>query len=1227
MSRTRLSLVSLIIFVISIFSGFLSERIVLSNDISRHDAGHTCAVVNKRLQKVDSIIATASELISGTSDSLKSNMFTILEQYNGLFDSDELSLLVTKNDVPVYWSDNMTTFIPNINQMQPCLIQLPNGWYLLERDSVDGYEIDGLVFIKYDYQIKNDYLRNRFSHGLGLPENFEVLSYKSEYAIPITRNDGTFLFSVKPPSGSHIGINGAYIPTAFYLLAFLTLLLILYRARKNFLPQRPAIKLLLLLVALAMLYFLMNIFHLPKSFYVSSLFSPEHFAYSELCASLGEFLLLAVLLFFWMLNFMATANEMPVKNNGCKSKNIFLVILSIAVSALYFVASVSLIKILVMNSSVSPIVYQASETNIFSIVGMFSICLIVMSYVLFSFGICRMLKGCVNYKVYFVTLLVFSFAVLFWSKSVCCNGFIIVWLAFLLFTGSKYVIDSKNLQRHNLTVILIYSSVLTLFTLFVLLHFVDESEEQFQRLMSVNLSEEHDPIAETYLIDIDPRIKADTVIAQKIDESPVELADYISQKFFMGYFREYDIQITVCHPDDSLIIHPSNELYACYPFFDDIFENKGFPLADINFRFIENNNGRITYMGCYECESISDKARIYIELNSRMLSEGSGFPELLLPRHSVENRMKKHFSFAKYNDGELVDRGGSFLYPLTTALFDTLNSGISISETRNGNIHCILNQGNGNFVVMSRPKIKFVDYLMSFPYIFLILFLLYFFADKITSCECVSGDKGASLRRRIQVTIIGAVLLTILIVGGGTIAFNVWQYNSEHQKALIEKTNSISEEIDQLIAQIGDVEAIDPLFLTQELLRISEVFWIDINIYNFNGQLWASSRPEVFDKGLMSHCMDNDAYVYMTKYRPTRYINRVHIGSMKYLSSYTPLLDGNDNCFGFINIPYFTHEQKFQQQIATFIMAFVNIYLLLLVISILMAYYISGRITDPLKMIRESMRDMQLGKDSKPISYKSNDEIGLLVSEYNNKLEELAQSAELLARNERESAWREMAKQIAHEIKNPLTPMKLNIQFLQRIGTQSNDVEYQNKVNRITVTLIEQIDNLSGIASAFSDFAKMPNAQTEEFDLTQRLHETIGLYENTGQCVFNVNLDNSEKLMVRADKEQLSRVFINLIRNAIQAIPEGVDGKIDVSIERDGDNALVSVADNGKGIDDSLRESIFEPNFTTKSSGTGLGLAISKRIVQNASGDIWFESELNKGSVFYVKIPLSNHNC
>jgi nitrogen fixation/metabolism regulation signal transduction histidine kinase len=341
---------------------------------------------------------------------------------------------------------------------------------------------------------------------------------------------------------------------------------------------------------------------------------------------------------------------------------------------------------------------------------------------------------------------------------------------------------------------------------------------------------------------------------------------------------------------------------------------------------------------------------------------------------------------------------------------------------------------------------------------------------------------------------------------------------------------------------------------------------------------------------------------------------------LEYVSGYAPFYNIDNELLTYVNLPYFRMQSILAREISGIIVAVINFTLLLIVLATGLAVIISQRLTAPLAMLSSRLASVELGKKSEHLSYKGNDEVGDLVRQYNRMVDELEQSAQKLANSEREYAWREMAKQIAHEIKNPLTPMKLNVQQLFKSWTDGVP-GFEERLERFTRNQIEYIDNLSSIASAFSSFARIPVANPVELDLLEQIRITMELFKSSDGITFRISAPHSDRFIINADKEQVNSIFSNLIKNAIQSIPPGKAGVIKVNLKRKGDRILVSVCDNGCGIPESLKSKMFTPNFTTKSSGTGLGLSIVKRNVENAGGTIWFESEAETGTCFHIEFP------
>jgi hypothetical protein len=407
-----------------------------------------------------------------------------------------------------------------------------------------------------------------------------------------------------------------------------------------------------------------------------------------------------------------------------------------------------------------------------------------------------------------------------------------------------------------------------------------------------------------------------------------------------------------------------------------------------------------------------------------------------------------------------------------------------------------------------------------------------------------------------------------------------------------------------------------------ELVKISEIHNIDVNVYDVQGDLATSSQLSIFDNGLISKKMNPVAYQKLAVSNETQFTQVEQVGKLNYTSTYAPIRNKAGTTVAYLNVPYFEKSKTINDEVSSFLITLMNAYVFLLLCATVLAYFISNSITRPLRFISEKLRILNLNKKNEPIQWKSKDEVGSLISEYNKMIAQLERSANMLAKSERESAWREMARQIAHEIKNPLTPMKLSIQYLQRSIDEGNPnvAELAKKVNK---TLIEQIDNLSAIAASFSTFAQMPKSQNEAVDLNDILRGVVSLFEKADEVVIEFST-YKENALVYADKNQLISVFNNLIKNAVQSVEEDKVARINVITLEEYGYIKTVIMDNGVGIPINAYEKVFTPNFTTKSSGTGLGLAIVKQMVEGAKGEIWFESEVGSGTSFYVILPYYN---
>jgi len=446
--------------------------------------------------------------------------------------------------------------------------------------------------------------------------------------------------------------------------------------------------------------------------------------------------------------------------------------------------------------------------------------------------------------------------------------------------------------------------------------------------------------------------------------------------------------------------------------------------------------------------------------------------------------------------------------------------------------------------------------------------------------------------------------------------------NDKNNEILSEKSHSVLIELEHKLANEEALnEEIKP-FLSELLYKFSLVFFSDINLYNTTGELLASSRPEIFDNGLISEQMNSQAYYQLSYNHKLLFIHNENISNQEYLSAYLPFRNANNKLIAYLNLPYFAKQTELKADIFTFLVAFINIYVILIALSIFIALIISRHITKPLQFIREKLGSLNLTKTNEKIIWNKKDEIGNLIFEYNRMIDELSESANLLAKSEREGAWRDMAKQVAHEIKNPLTPMKLSVQYLKKAWDEDAP-DFSDRLKRFSQTLIEQIDTLSQIATEFSDFAKMPISDNEQIDISQIINSSILLFSDYPKITINFKPQTDKKFFINADKKQILRVFNNLLKNSVQALRHVEKGEINIYIKSTSDNIIVKISDNGIGIPKNQFDKIFTPSFTTKSHGMGLGLAIVKNIVNNSGGNIYFESVEDVGTTFTISFPVS----
>ena len=1127
--------------------------------------------------------------------------------------------LVYENSNLVFWTDRAVAFYDSPDEFEKTsgMISFPNGYYLVDTVSMGNYRIFGLHLIKNHYTFENKYLLNTFSKSYNIPNDYVIVNTRQKGAYEINDSNGNFLFSLWPYGKYLCTTKQLYFPGFLYLLGLIFLLIYF---RKEFVEAHApfVLKLLTLAAALFVVYWFHLLFVVPKVFFHLRFFGPDFFAINYWLPSLGDYVIMSLFFLFWIYNFSIDLRIRELQTHSQLPARVLISILLFFAASLFLLVHF-MIRELILNSTISFSLNKITGISFQSVLGIFSMGLLLLGIIFFTIRINHESSRYIKPRVLFVMTLAIAMFMAFLQYIVIGEVFVHVLILFVVTIFMASLFSKKYLRTFTLSYLIIFVSLVSVYSLFVINSTISKKEKGQQKNLAVVLETERDPAAEVFLAEIQLQIDKDPAI-QSLLLQDEDVGEYIRNSYFNTYFRKYTLTIYVCSHLDSLITQPDEFVVPCIPYLDEQIDNQGINIPGTDFYFMDNMNGRISYTGRlrYPVAKRGEAADIYIDLDSDLLFEGIGFPELLIDKSMTRSEIYRKFSYAKYYGGELTDKFGDYNYNFNGHVYLTSDQEFSFIKQDNYE-HLVYHTQENNFVVVTRELLTFTDYLIAFPYLFVFYLVILLIILLVGNNTLRDGKYYFDLKFRIQAAIISIVFVSLLVVALVTIFYNVKEYRSKHSNDLNEKMKSISEEIDLRLTHQHHITPELEDWLKGELVRLSNIFRTDINIYGTNGMLIASSREEIFERGLVSSRINSRAYYEVYQNFKISYSQPEQIGLLSYLSAYRPMINDWGEYLGFINLPYFIKQDTYSQEISTYIVAFINLYVLLFLASIIAAVFIANQITRPLVLIQQNLQKMQLGKRNEPIQYNRKDEIGSLVREYNKKVDELALSAELLARSERESAWREMAKQIAHEIKNPLTPMKLNIQYLQR--AKGKDEEYNKYLDRVTNTLIEQIDNLSNIATEFSNFAKIPTASNQVFRLSEQLLRTIDLYEASQQAKIKFEPNNCESAEVNADKEQLSRAIINLIKNAIQSVPEQRVAEIKIELSRHENMIVIAVSDNGSGIPVELRHKLFTPSFTTKTSGMGLGLAIVKNIVENFSGKIWFETELDRGTTFFIEIP------
>ncbi|HPF00013.1 MAG TPA: HAMP domain-containing sensor histidine kinase [Bacteroidales bacterium] len=1135
------------------------------------------------------------------------------------------TVFISHNDSLIFWSDNRTPLPPDIDTLQSGnLVQSGNGVYLLRAFHEGSYRFFSLMLLQSSYFYQNNYLISGVNPCLCDDCRFQISSDQT-MADTLIRVDGVSPLMPLVFSKDDISLSSAQdvavVLFLFFALVFLAMAFYGLASRLALLKHTTWLRLVYFALIPLVLYFFGQYLFSLNLFDQLSVNNPAFFAYSGRFPNLTPLLLYAFLFVLWISFF---SHELLLIA-GRKRKNVFqrlafLFITYITTATLaYFV--ISGINSFLFNTSINFTFNNVLAIDIRSVLLLLTLFLLFCGIILLHYLMISLVSRLrLSFKTWLVVSVVF---LLIGALTALIAGFnvwlfvsVSVYLLLMQFVFSRHMYSNR-------TVYLLLNIALAAGISTVSLNYAIQQKQYDQlKLLSLNLATEQDPLTEEFLGDLIPQISQDSILLndpyRMIEE--FNLTQYLKRKYFNGYLGQYILQTTWCRPGEEILVQPSDTAISCIGFFDDVAFRMGIPALSDNVVFVNDGTGRGYYLCKIRLDAPGDTSYIFAELIPASYEKGLGYPDLLVDVNSGIKTVPSNIAYARYLDDGLVSRYGKFNYPTRiSALFNTMPDEKVIHD--HGYIHFKLTISDRLVLIITESDRDIPSSLAPFSYILLffgvlvVLFLL--IAGRVFGFRLRFA---VSFSSRLQWMII-LIILVIFFVAGVISVLNLQSLNkSKNEEIVSEKAHSLVVELEHKLSQYGPLSFADEQYVTELLLKFSQVFFTDLNVYSLNGKLLATTRPQIFDKELISVRMNADAYAKLSQRNHSFLLITEHIGEMAFMSVYIPVRNDMNENIAYLNLPYFARENELSREISSFISTFINIYMLIILLTVLITVVVSNYVTQPLRLIKDKLRNIKLGTLNEKIKWKRRDEIGDLVFEYNRMIEELAYKADLLARSEREMAWREMAKQVAHEIKNPLTPMKLSTQYLEK-AWNDNAEDFDERLKRYSQIMVEQIDSLSDIATAFSHFGKMPESTVVKICLNDVLSSVITLYRSED---YDITLQVPDTaLYVFADESQMLRVFNNLLKNAQQAFVPARRGMIHVTLKVEENKALVVVQDNGAGMSEEQKKKIFQPNFTTKSSGTGLGLAMVKNIVSGFGGRIWFESVENVGTTFSVELPLA----
>lgn len=1211
MRSSILLIISVVLLALGIGIGYFSFNPASPQSV----AARIAANLEDELEALDK---AAARILAGL-EAGDSTLARSARHYFYLYDADNLLL----------WSDNVV--VPPIRLVSESpetrLVKASGADYVIRKWQLpDGAYLVGRIPLSRQYPIRNDYLNPEWNTFIFPRANISILEPNASIGTSVCAGgDCLFKISVLPEElSANEQTKGLAI--ALITASIVALIVILIQGLERLGERSPDAAFLLLLAGLWCVRYLMTAVDFPGVFIRFQLFDPQNFASSNLNRSLGDLLLNEIALF--AVCYYLFRNYYRFKSlRFIYSKKLLRHLLAVGAALMFFFCFLFPGVVIQTIYNNSGIVLDITQSLRFDGLRITAQIIVILSWVcafLFSHVCIRLLIA--NSTKWTITICLIAGGLIFalineFSGQLYRPTVLVGTLYFLSIYLSGFY---KQLRKVSYTTFAYLFAVIVAFALAstaAIQHFTRKEKIESQFRFASNFLIDRDYFAEYLLQDVARKIAGDAFIQSRI-ASPFLSKEAIRQKvrqvFVPSYFNKYDVEILLFGPGGMPL---NNRSPITFPELVKIYSNDAYRTEQEDVYFVSNPTSDITQRYLV----VSPIARsgqvsgyVVLELLLKKIIPESVYPELLIDNRFQQFYRSQDISYAVYGR-DLLYSSGSFNYERSFKREylgdpDIHLRGIIMDDY----VHVALEDGNNRVAVVSSPVGPPNFILANFSFLLVLGLSILLIFILVQGLITLVRGKTLFFSARIQLMLNLAFFIPLFVVCVTTLRLTSQASQEQLNAEYLGKSGSFGAQLETMLDEYNDPDAQYNVDFENQVTDLAKLFNLDANVYDPRGQLMASSQPAIFTNGLAAPYSDPEAFRRI-KQGDNYMVVTEDVGSLHYYVAYASLKSPQTGkLIGVLAVPFFQSLVSLEKIQIRILANILNVFAVIFIVLIVLSYAVSEWLTFPLHFITRSLSRTTLTKINEPLRWEARDEIGLMVKEYNQMLYKLGESKAELEQSQRERAWREIAQQVAHEIKNPLTPMKLTLQQLERHLQSGNDLK--DKTAKALSSLLSQVDTLNEIASSFSSFAKMPEPDIQQLELVMLLKRIVDLHSQSGTINFR---HPSGEVLVMGDPQLLGRIFSNIILNAFQAARPGMHPRVDIVLVRAEAAARITFRDNGKGIDPRVADRVFVPHFSTKKSGSGLGMAISRQGIEQMNGKIEFASKPGQGTTFIIELPLA----